>query len=83
MLMTILLQVAGTGVLTKGIVAIAAALVVLGGAFGLSKIGQTALDAIARQPQSSGDIRSSMVIVAAFLEGIALFAVVICFLALS
>ena len=41
------------------------------------------MDAIARQPEASGDIRMSMIIIAALVEGVALFACVVCFLALN
>ncbi|MBR5034362.1 MAG: ATP synthase F0 subunit C [Bacteroidales bacterium] len=62
--------------------AIGAALCVLGAAFGIGKIGKAAMEAIARQPESAGNIRTSMIIVAALIEGVALFAVVVCFMAL-
>ena len=58
-----------------GIAAIAAGI-------GIGKIGGSAMEAIARQPESSGDIRMNMIIIAALLEGVALFAIVVCFLAL-
>ena len=41
-----------------------------------------AMEAIARQPESVNDIRTNMIIIAALVEGVALFAVVVCFLAL-
>lgn len=59
-----------------------AALAVFAAAFGISKIGKSAMDAISRQPEAAGNIRTSMIIVAALIEGVALFAVVICFMAL-
>lgn len=62
--------------------AIGAAICVLGAAFGIGKIGQAAMEAIARQPESTGNIRTTMIIVAALIEGVALFAVVVCFMAL-
>jgi F-type H+-transporting ATPase subunit c len=40
------------------------------------------MEAIARQPEASGDVRTSMIIIAALVEGVALFAIVVCFLAL-
>ena len=57
-----------------------AGLATLGAGLGIGKIGGQAMDGIARQPEASGDIRVSMIIVAALIEGIALFAEVICFL---
>ena len=47
----------------------------------LGKLG-AAMEAIARQPEAAGDIRMSMIIIAALVEGVALFAIVVCFLAL-
>ena len=61
---------------------IGAGLVVIGAGLGLGKIGGSAMDAIARQPEASGNIRSSMIIVAAMIEGAALFAIIVCLLAL-
>ena len=61
---------------------LSAAIAVFAAAFGISKIGKAAMEAIARQPEAAGNIRTSMIIVAALIEGVALFAVVICFMAL-
>lgn len=58
-----------------GIAAVAAGI-------GIGKIGSSAMEAIARQPESTGDIRSNMIVIAALVEGVALFAVIICALAL-
>jgi F-type H+-transporting ATPase subunit c len=57
-----------------------AALTVIGGAFGIGKIAAAAMEASGRQPEAAGDIRTSMIIAAALIEGIALFALVICIL---
>lgn len=82
MLLTILLQsVAGAAIGKMG-VALAAALAAFAGGFGISKIGTSAMDAISRQPESAGDIRSSMIIVAGMVEGAALFAIIVCLLAI-
>ncbi len=56
-----------------GIVAIAAGL-------GIGKIGSSAMDGTARQPEAANAIRTSMIISAALIEGIAFFGLVICFL---
>lgn len=50
--------------------------------FGIGKIGSSAMEAIARQPEAAGDIRSNMIVIAALVEGVALFAVIVCVLAL-
>ncbi len=57
-----------------------AGIAVIGAALGIGKIGGSAMEAIARQPEASGDIRMSMIIAAALIEGIALLAVVVCLL---
>ena len=57
-----------------------AGLTVIGGAFGIGKLASSAMDASGRQPEAAGDIRSSMIIAAALIEGISLFALVICIL---
>ena len=62
--------------------AIGAALCVFAAAWGIGKIGKSAMEAIARQPESAGNIRTSMIIVAALVEGVSLFAVVVCLMAL-
>ena len=61
--------------LGAGIVAIAAGI-------GIGKIGAAAMEAIARQPEAAGDIRSNMIVIAALVEGVALFAVIVCALCL-
>lgn len=59
-----------------------AGLAVLGAGLGIGKIGSSAMEAIARQPEAAGDIRSNMIVIAALIEGVALFAVIVCILAL-
>ena len=59
-----------------------AALAAIGAGLGIGKIGAAAMEAIARQPESAGDIRSNMIVIAALVEGVALFAVIVCILAL-
>jgi len=59
-----------------------AAIAAIGAGIGIGKIGGAAMEAIARQPESAGDIRSNMIVIAALIEGVALFAVIVCVLAL-
>ena len=59
-----------------------AGIAVLGAGLGIGKIGSSAMEAIARQPEAAGDIRSNMIVIAALIEGVALFAVIVCILAL-
>ena len=61
---------------------IGAALAVIGASFGIGKIGKAAMEAIGRQPEVADKVRTSMIIVAALIEGVALFAVAVCFMAL-
>ncbi|WP_102409196.1 ATP synthase F0 subunit C [Parabacteroides bouchesdurhonensis] len=82
MLSTILLQVAAGLSLGKLGATIGAGLAVIGAGLGIGKIGQGAMESIGRQPSAAGDIRTSMIIMAALVEGVALFAIVVCFLAL-
>jgi F-type H+-transporting ATPase subunit c len=78
MLLSILLEAtAGAGLGALG-AAIGAGLAVIGAGIGIGKIGSSAMDGIARQPEAGGDIRMSMIIAAALIEGVALFAVVVC-----
>ena len=64
------------------LIAIGAGIAVLGAGFGIGRIGGAAMDGIARQPEASGDIRMSMIIAAALVEGVALIAIVVCLLTL-
>lgn len=62
--------------------AIGASIAAIGAGIGIGKIGGSAMEAIARQPESTGDIRSNMIVIAALIEGVALFAVIVCILAM-
>lgn len=57
-----------------------AGLSIIGGAYGIGKLASSAMEASGRQPEAAGDIRTSMIIAAALIEGISLFALVICIL---
>ena len=57
---------------------IGAGLSVIGAGYGIGKIGAAAMEGTARQPSAGGDIRTSMIIAAALIEGVALFAEVVC-----
>lgn len=62
--------------------AIGAGVAAIGAGIGIGNIGSSAMEAIARQPEVAGDIRSNMIVIAALVEGVALFAVIISALAL-
>lgn len=63
-----------------GIAAIGAGLAALGAGIGIGLIGGNATQAIARQPEASGDIRGAMILAAALVEGAALIAIIFSFL---
>ena len=82
MLLALLLQVvaeSGMGLAIMG-AGIGAGLVVIGAALGIGRIGGSAMEAIARQPEAGGKIQTAMIISAALIEGVALFGVVVCLL---
>lgn len=75
-LLSVLLEVSGSvGSISA---AFGIAIAVIGAALGIGQIGKAAVDGIARQPEAGGDIRTSMIISAALIEGVALFAIVVC-----
>ncbi|ACE05514.1 ATP synthase F0, C subunit [Candidatus Amoebophilus asiaticus 5a2] len=59
---------------------IGAGIVALAAGFGIGKIGSSAMEAIARQPEASGKIQTAMIIASALIEGVALFGVLTCLL---
>ncbi|MBS7395434.1 MAG: ATP synthase F0 subunit C [Alloprevotella sp.] len=79
MLLLALLEAAGIAKLGVGL---GAGIAAIGAGLGIGKIGSAAMEAIARQPEATGDIRSNMIIIAALVEGVALFAVIVCLLCL-
>jgi F-type H+-transporting ATPase subunit c len=60
---------------------IGAGMAAIGAGLGIGKIGAAANEGIARQPEAAGDIRGGSIILAAFIEGVCLFAVVVALLA--
>jgi F-type H+-transporting ATPase subunit c len=81
-LAVILQAVAGGAGLAKLGAGIGAGIAAIGAGIGIGRIGGSAMDAIARQPESVGDIRSNMIVSAALIEGVAFFALVVSFLIL-
>ncbi len=77
-----ILQAAAGAALGKAGAAIGAAIAALAGAFGIGKIGKATMEAIARQPESAGNLRTSMIIAAGMVEGAALFAIIVALLAI-
>ena len=62
--------------------AIGAGLSAIGAGLGIGRIGGSAMESIARQPESLGDIRANMIVAAALVEGAVFFAIVVCLLIL-
>lgn len=79
MLLLALLEAAGIAKLGASL---GAGIAAIGAGLGIGRIGSSAMEAIARQPESAGVIRTNMIIVAALVEGVALFAVIVCLLCL-
>lgn len=76
-MMTVMLE----GIANLG-AAIGAGLAAIGAGIGIGQIGKGAVESIARQPEAANDIRANMILTAAFVEGVALFAVIAAVLAL-
>ena len=82
MLSFIALQKAAGVSLAKIGACIGAGLAAIGAGIGIGKIGANAMDAIARQPEETNSIRTNMIVIAALIEGVALFAIIVCIIAL-
>jgi F-type H+-transporting ATPase subunit c len=63
--------------LTYGVAALGAGVAALAAGIGIGRIGGSALESIARQPEAVNDIRANMILSAALVEGAAFFAMVI------
>lgn len=75
-LLAVLLQAAANA----GLAGIGAGLAAVGAGMGIGRIGASALESMARQPEATGDIRANMIVAAALVEGVALFGVIVCLL---
>ena len=72
--LTILLEIG------QGLAGLGAGAAAIGAGLGVGRIGGSALEAMARQPEMAGEIRTNMIVAAALVEGVALFGVIICLL---
>ena len=79
MISALLLQAAAAG-LGKLVAGVGAGLAAIGAGIGIGRIGGQAMDAMARQPEVINKIFTNMIVAAALIEGVALFAVVVAFL---
>ena len=77
MLLTTLLLSAGLALVGAGI---GAGIVAIGAALGIGRIGGQAMEGIARQPEAAGKIQTAMLIIAALIEVVSLFGMMICLL---
>jgi F-type H+-transporting ATPase subunit c len=80
-MVSIILQAAAGAGLAKLGGGLGAGLAAIGAGLGIGRIGGSAMEAIARQPEAAGDIRTNMIIAAALVESVSLFGVIICLLA--
>jgi F-type H+-transporting ATPase subunit c len=78
MLSSVLLEISGS-ISTLG-PGIGAGLAVMGAGLGIGRIGGSAMEAMARQPEVAGTVQTGMLIASALIEGAALFAIAVCFL---
>ena len=58
-----------------------AALIIMGAAYGIGKIGSAAVESMARQPEVASSVQTAMIIAAALIEGATFFALIVCMLA--
>src|SRR6516165_7859134 len=64
----------------SGLAIVGAGLSILGAGIGIGRIGGSACESIARQPEMASNVQTAMIIAAALIEGLAFFALIICFL---
>jgi len=80
--LTIILQAVANVAIAKLGAGLGAGIAAIAAGIGIGKIGSSAMESIARQPEAAGDIRTNMIVAAALIEGVAFFAIVVCFLIL-
>lgn len=80
--LTIILEAVADVAFAKMGAGIGAGLAAIGAGIGIGGVGRGALEAIARQPEAIGDIRTNMILLAALVEGVAFFSIVVCLLIL-
>lgn len=82
-LLTVLLQAVATSVgISKFGAAVGAGIAAIGAGIGIGKIGGSAMESLGRQPEAAGEIRTNMILAIAFIEGVAIIALVVCLLVL-
>jgi len=78
--LTIILQAVANVAIAKLGAGLGAGIAAIAAGIGIGKIGSSAMESIARQPEAAGDIRTNMIVAAALIEGAALFAIVVALL---
>lgn len=81
MLLLVLLQAVVKAEIYRLGATISAAIIAIAASYGISKIGSQAINATARQPEAANDIRTTMIVSAALIEGVSLFGVIVCLIA--
>lgn len=81
-MLSILLEAAAAAGFAKLGAAVGAGIAAIGAGIGIGRIGGSAMEAIGRQPEAAGDIRSNMIIAAALVEGAAMLAIIVAILAI-
>lgn len=79
-LLSILIEVVNLAPLAQMGAGLGAGIAAIAAGIGIGQIGRSAVESIARQPEAVGDIKSTMIIAAALIEGVAFFAIVVSFL---
>lgn len=79
-MLAIILQVVAGAAIGKLGAAIGAAAAAFAAAIGIGKIGKSAMESSARQPEAAGGMRTTAIIIAALIEGACLFAILVCLL---
>lgn len=74
-------EIISAGNVMGGLKAIGMGLVILGAGLGIGRIGGSAVEAIARQPEAKGDIQTNMILAAALIEGATVIALVFALIA--
>ena len=73
-------DIAASRALLLPLVAVGAGLALIGGGYGIGKIGASAVESMARQPEVAGQVQTAMIIAAALIEGATFFALIVCLL---
>ena len=82
-MLTIILQAIAGSAIGKFGAAIGAGIAAFAAAIGIGKIGKSALESTARQPEAASGLRTTAIIIAALIEGACLFAILVCLIGIN